>query len=465
MTDGYEVTVLAARDIPDSHRKHMDEADFAGKGRSFPIETPEDVHDAAQSIGRAGDDNYDTDTLKKNIIRIAKRKGEAFVARLPEEWKKDLAASEAEERPRVLILIGDSKEADGLRRIPVALITRGFKGTQKFSVTREDLASIVANFAKRGTGEVVIDYDHSTVYAAGSGAAAPAAGWLKKIDDAPDAKGVLWGWAEYTERGGRMVAAREYKYVSPVIEWSVRDKSTGEQQGATLTSLALTNSPLFEKLPALPLVASDSDGWSFDRGDVVEERRVKDVKITKVIAGAAGKVRLVADDNTETEMQLEGGQRVLTMADVKRGSDGRFDFAQLPHDENVVIASDVMRAMDVQTTIDAAVKDGKITPAQRGFYEKSAIADPEGFKALVASMKPVVALGERGTAADGVEMHTVQGIQHLIDAQIAEVQKVDPELSYGRALKLVASENPDLFREQERLRRAAMAGLDRKGGE
>jgi hypothetical protein len=446
MTGDYEVTVLAARDVPDSHRKHMDDADFAGKGRSYPIETPEDVHDAAQSIGRAGDDNYDTDTLRKNIIRIAKRKGDAFVARLPEEWKKDLAASDA----RVLILIGDSSESDGLRRIPVALITRGFKGTQKFTVTREDLASIVANFRKRGTGDVVIDYDHSTVYAAGSGAAAPAAGWLKKIDDAPDAKGVLWGWAEYTERGGRMVAAREYKYVSPVIEWSVRDKSTGEQQGATLTSLALTNSPLFEKLPSLPLVASDSDGWSFDRGDVVEGRKVKDVKITKVIAGAAGKVRLVADDNTETEMQLEGGQRVLTMADVKRGSDGRFDFASLPHDENIVVASDVMRAMDVQRAIDAAVKDGKIVPAQRAFYEKSALNDFEGFTTLVASMKPAVDLQEHGTGADArmeTRGQTEARVLELIDAK----RKADPKISYGQAYKLVASEHPDLIRRREYL--------------
>lgn len=64
--------------------------DFAGRNRSFPIVTPGDVSDAASSIGRAGEDNYSSDKLKANIIRIARRKGDAFVAELPESWKKEL---------------------------------------------------------------------------------------------------------------------------------------------------------------------------------------------------------------------------------------------------------------------------------------------------------------------------------------------------------------------------------------
>jgi hypothetical protein len=62
---------------------------FAGKNRSFPIVTPGDVSDAASSIGRAGDDNYSSDKLKANIIRIANRKGKEFVAQLPDSWKEN----------------------------------------------------------------------------------------------------------------------------------------------------------------------------------------------------------------------------------------------------------------------------------------------------------------------------------------------------------------------------------------
>lgn len=76
-------------------RDKMPAEDFAGKDRSFPIKTPGDVSDAASSIGRAGPSNYSSDQLKKNIIRIARRKGPAFVAELPESWKKELGISKS----------------------------------------------------------------------------------------------------------------------------------------------------------------------------------------------------------------------------------------------------------------------------------------------------------------------------------------------------------------------------------
>lgn len=84
-----EETVQAERDIPAEELEDAEESDFAGKNRSFPILKPEDVAAAASSLGRAGKDNYSTETIKANIIKIAKRKGEAFVAQLPEAWKEE----------------------------------------------------------------------------------------------------------------------------------------------------------------------------------------------------------------------------------------------------------------------------------------------------------------------------------------------------------------------------------------
>lgn len=68
-------------------RDQIPAEDFAGRGRSFPIVTPKDVHDAAASIGRAGDDNDSPDQLRANITRIARRKGPQFVAQLPDSWR------------------------------------------------------------------------------------------------------------------------------------------------------------------------------------------------------------------------------------------------------------------------------------------------------------------------------------------------------------------------------------------
>ena len=56
-------------------RDKIPDEDFAGKDRSFPIVSQGDVSDALESIGRAGSGNYDSGTLRSNILRIARRKG------------------------------------------------------------------------------------------------------------------------------------------------------------------------------------------------------------------------------------------------------------------------------------------------------------------------------------------------------------------------------------------------------
>ena len=80
-------------------RDKIPAADFAGRDRSFPIVTPGDVSDAASSIGRAGADNFSPAQLRQNIIRIARRKGDSFVAELPESWKKEMGNSEKADKP------------------------------------------------------------------------------------------------------------------------------------------------------------------------------------------------------------------------------------------------------------------------------------------------------------------------------------------------------------------------------
>lgn len=175
--------------------------------------------------------------------------------------------------------ISCSTQLEGaIKRLPIAMIGVRYKGKQKIEITRPMLDQVVENFRKRDTGEVPIDYDHAIEVAAGSGPPVPAAGWIKSIDDAPDAKGILWGMVEWTPKAAKMIAAKEYKYISPVIDPNVRDNKTGQPQGWTLTSAALTNTPVLQGMPALVLSAAGlvdgirrevgqvnsdySDGWN-----------------------------------------------------------------------------------------------------------------------------------------------------------------------------------------------------------
>ncbi|MDE2097853.1 MAG: hypothetical protein KGL39_11440 [Patescibacteria group bacterium] len=439
---------LALRDISEDQRKHMPDEDFAGKGRSFPIEKQEDVDAAVDSLGRAGDDNYGRDTIKGNIKKIAKRKG----LTLPKAWQDEDKTVEAcdqvsmamtERGPRFAVRL--SATLDRVRRVPIAILGKFQKGATKFAITREILSDLVANFRKR-MAATVIDYEHASMDPEiAQGQPIPAAGWIEQLDDTPDADGVLWGTAKFTERAVQMLAADELRYFSPVIEFA-RDKKTGGSQGATLIAGALTLRPFLDGMPAIAM----SD-WSkgIDRGDAADEGG-KQVTITKVIMAdrVAGKVRVLADDGTDCTMAIDGLEaepKVIRLSDVKRGQDGRYDFAGLPQDGETLIASDVVRGMAVQGELDAAVQSGKITPAQRPHYEKLALSDFGGFRELVKTLPVQVVLGERGLAGTGQERSSGSAALDQINHAIAEKRKADPEITYAKGWRLVASERPDLI--------------------
>ncbi len=93
----YTEVPLYERFISKDERSNMDKGNFAGKVDSFPINKPEDVSAAVRAISRAGPSNYGPSTLKANIIRIAKKLGAAFSAKLPKTWRggDTTASSEA----------------------------------------------------------------------------------------------------------------------------------------------------------------------------------------------------------------------------------------------------------------------------------------------------------------------------------------------------------------------------------
>ncbi len=132
------------------------------------------------------------------------------------------------------------------------------------------------NFRERQNGEINVDYDHaSEMPEVAAGGPIPSAGRIVGIDppeklqanselrianredDSPLAtrhsRSILWGWFEPTERARTLVRNSEYRYISPAIDWGAKNKRTGKPQGATLTSVALTNRPFLEEMPQIRL--------------------------------------------------------------------------------------------------------------------------------------------------------------------------------------------------------------------
>lgn len=103
-------------------------------------------------------------------------------------------------------------------------------------------ARVIAAFSSEQPA--VIDYEHQTLHKEKNGQPAPAAGWMHALRWI-EGKG-LHALAELTERAKEQIKAGEYRYFSPVIQYSTR---TGEV--TRLLMGALTNNPAIHGMAAI----------------------------------------------------------------------------------------------------------------------------------------------------------------------------------------------------------------------
>ena len=355
-----------------------------------------------------------------------------------------------------------SASVDEPVRMPIALIGTFYKGKQKFTITRADVAAMAANFKKRGNGEIVIDYEHASEQPeVAAGGPVPAAGWIVGIDPTPDANRVVWGEAKFNSRAREMIAAGEYRYGSPALDWGYRDKSTGEQQGLTLTSFALTNTPVLDRMPAIRL--SDAASAEGAKQQVAEKVMCAEHPKTAML-----RPKCDADEikNLNASEHTHQGPKVIQLSEVKRDAKGRLDLASLTNESVVSIA--VMRAVDTErvalSEVAEAVKAGKVLPAQRDQFEKIALSDIENFRSLVSTMKTQVDLTEHGHAGEG----SVTASKELeqINLQLSErATAISKELkvTFSEAYKRATAEKPDLLRRRNILTAKSQSGT--RGGD
>lgn len=169
--------------------------------------------------------------------------------------------------------------AEGLARIPILVTGSWVKGGRDVSFTRGELRQAVENFQKLANHDLNVDYDHACEdLERAAGEPTPSAGRILKLDQpelfqsgdpgtgksadqdkqlsdrkstgSPD-RWILYGRYEPTSRARQMIKNREYRYVSAAFAKEYPDRKTGESQGLTLTSVALTNQPFLDELPEI----------------------------------------------------------------------------------------------------------------------------------------------------------------------------------------------------------------------
>jgi len=318
--------------------------------------------------------------------------GAAKAALDPEALDRSRAAGRGRELALVIDLtkVALSETADGLKRTPIAVLGAWVKAGDAFSFTPADFADMYRNFGLLGTDgrekqDIVVDYNHATVLPElAPGGDAPAAGWLRAIEPPQAGDIYLWGHIEWTPRAAAAIAAREYKYLSPCVIWGYLNKRTGANQGTTMVSLALTNTPFLEELPAICLT---------DRGYAPAPQQA-DPPPQQVAAAEPAAAR----GKTAKEKPMA---KKVTVSPIKSGDNKghlKVSHPDLPQDSDFYAnKNDVAEALDDAQAMDE--KAGEALSEATGLKGKTLREQLPAVKDRFATK--VITLSELPTKADG----------------------------------------------------------------
>lgn len=399
-----------------------------------------------------------------------------------------------------------------LYKVPICVTGSWVKGTHKFSITDETLNDIVKNFAAKGNGQVVIDYEHASEDpSVARGGPVPASGWIHGLQK--ESVGSLPGLTalvEWTPEAKAMLDGGAYRFFSPAIDWGKADKKTGKDQGATLTSGALTNHPFLEELPPLMLTdlmpdAQLADTKASTPAASKETKMAKKLKLRKTSGGVGmfddtgkqvgfgkGKFWDKFDDNDEKDPDstCEMSEDMLDKqhnspqgnglpdqlsektakveTKTKRApavvmseclsETGRYNTAQIV---GFVAAGElepavVAEADAINIKLDELAKEGKILPPQRAALAEFAFGSPAKFATLAASLMPQVNLGVAGISTTTDQSDTTPGSEllKLAKQRLSEHKlptgKYEDGWDLGRALDEVSREHPEMWNTHSR---------------
>jgi phage I-like protein len=291
------------------------------------------------------------------------------------------------------IALAEAQDGDGwIQLIPAG--TFGMRdGRGPF---RNDQVDQVIQASRALRMDLPIDYDHATDLAP-AGTQVLAAGWIKELQARQDG---IWGRVEWTERAAQMLKAKEYRYLSPVFNYRKEDGRITRILRAALTNnpaielkaVASQEKPMDELLKALRAALGLKD----DADQVAVMTAIAALKkgaSLVAIAKAAG----LADDADATAIAAAVGE-LGKKAAAAEPDPAKFvpmaTFTDLQTSFNKLRAD--ISEEKATAAVDAAVKAGKLQPAQRDWALGYAKKDPEAFAAFVDKQPVIVAAGGKG---------------------------------------------------------------------
>lgn len=247
-----------------------------------------------------------------------------------------------------------------------------------------DLAAGLVARANARASRPVVDYEHQTLLTGQNGQAAPAAGWIEALawrepDPAatPAEPGGLYATIAWTERAAAMIAAGEYRYISPVFPYAA--------DGAVLDILhaGLTNNPGLDGLTDLAVLSALTD----------QETPMKELLKALGLADTATEAEaLTALAALKSRADQADGKVAALTAQLAQDPDPAKWVPMATHAQTQNALADLTAKVETgerDGLMTAALADGRILPAQEAYWRAQPIA---ALKAYLEVAQPVAAL-------------------------------------------------------------------------
>lgn len=240
-------------------------------------------------------------------------------------------------------------------------------------------------------GDVVIDYEHQTLNAETNGQPAPAAGWFAGGNvEWREGQGLFATNVQWTPNAAAAIAALEYRYLSPVLEY---DPKTGEVLRVLM--IAVTNFPAIDGLGELTARAA---ARFLPQDTQHEELPVKREELIALLGLAA----TATDADIQTEMaalkakadQVEALNSEVAALKTKQVDPAKFVPITVVDELKTQIAalSGKITGSEVASVIAQAQADGKLLPVQVEWAQELGNKDIAALKSYIEKTPAIAAL-------------------------------------------------------------------------
>jgi phage I-like protein len=281
-----------------------------------------------------------------------------------------------------------------------------------------DIAAAVIAKVEARASQLPVDYEHQLLLAKQNGKPAPSSGWITAVSYVPG-RG-LFAAVDWKARAREHISADEYRYISPVFRFDIATGAVLE-----ILSVALTNNPALDGMDAVALAAlfpSTTTATTEDNMDELLERlrwllnlpitaTAEEIvaqldKLKAQITGgdaAAASVDLLAllKDQKEKDDQLAA--LTSQVAGLSEGPDpakfapvaalASLQQANAELKTQVAQLTSGAQATKVDTLIQAALADGRLTAGLEPWARQLGAKDEAALTTFLTAAAPVAALG------------------------------------------------------------------------